>query len=573
MKKLNGLIENAETQNFLMSINLFFYHNVLHKIFFINYYKLLFVIVTFLLLVANIRGDSKYQQATDKSAVSEDKHVLTNDDNDDRISEIWHNDISPRIKSIDITSANSIYGAQVDLMFVVYGVYVLNRVNEQEELVSGINAILKKLPWIKRLRMDATNLDPWLADLNKSGPMNRRVFPTKDAKGVIYYDSLSTFQFCYLLSHLAKTIVGSKQQNQRSSSEQEFLKEVIPFLCDEIVIPLYTDIEAIWYSDSGGNCKNMKELIYKKINYKKYTKMKKKSYFRAISDQELFMFGIASDLIYIDNKMKTFSTEQRSTLNDVIATCYKVMKNRLSQEGFLFDIGVWDDHPDHAYAGYYGPSPLPAPDPKDPDKYKLENQTADSSHSHRLSWWFTSYRDAYPSGCEQYTYYTDALKRLAAHFTRRILTDFPPLKNQRPRLQNYTNGNNGWYCPQSISYPPNELSSTAEYGSWNILALYDDDVRIFNRAMRAWIQSGSDLMRMGTDDLADNNVFIDPAQCAIDPFNVSQETTNCPKDDDNKLSISSDAGSSKLLSRSSNLSDKGTRFELYSIFSEKIGLN
>ena len=114
-----------------------------------------------------------------------------------------------------------------------------------------------------------------------------------------------------------------------------------------------------------------------------------RSYYRAIIDEELFLFAIAADLRAYE-RLTDFKHHHSATIDEVLHVAKTVfLKKVIPQDGggWLFQPGVWSDHPDYAYAGnlikHAEMQTKPVP-----------GIAQDSSHSHRFPLWLTSFSDA-----------------------------------------------------------------------------------------------------------------------------------------------------------------------------------
>lgn len=414
------------------------------------------------------------------------KRVQVEESGTNAIVAMWGKYVSPIISNIDVTSSTSLYETFTYLMFPIEGVYQLNIKKPQNELVRFFSMLIQKLPYLEGLRKNHANgellLDAFFLDENRSGFGQRRILPITDNSGTIFFNPLVTLQFSYVISHLTKQIILNNEFIELTNTEHSFLRQSIPFLYYDIVSPLYLEVEARWYESAGGPYPNIKEKILAKLNYKSSIDLQKKSYFRAITDEELFLFAIAADLKYIDKKYSgLFSLDDGHLLDEICDYTYEVLNQRLSStEGsFYFDIGAWDEHPDFAYASYE--------ESLFPDKtYPATNCVPDSSHSHRWPWWLRSYRDAYHINSVRWIYYENLIKALSDQLSTHVIewTETGPL------LKNYMDGRNGWYrVNDEWGYGPYTLSATAKYGSWYLLGEWDDRINQFSRAIAGMLRS------------------------------------------------------------------------------------
>jgi hypothetical protein len=107
------------------------------------------------------------------------------------------------------------------------------------------------------------------------------------------------------------------------------------------------------------------------------------SYYPAITDYELFLFATASDISYtIRNHPELIERNQHAistSLTELISTGIEIIgsNGEFNEEGgWLFQKGIWTDHPDFRFAGHTELNP-------DLPEVRLSNISEDSSHSHR----------------------------------------------------------------------------------------------------------------------------------------------------------------------------------------------
>ncbi|MBS1715734.1 MAG: hypothetical protein JST30_15515 [Armatimonadetes bacterium] len=195
-----------------------------------------------------------------------------------------------------------------------------------------------------------------------------------------------------------------------------------------------------------------------------------KSYYAAITDEEAFVFAEAADLVTYSKATKT-PLPHESTIKDVLSTARRVFEDRgtfTRDGGWLFDVGMWTDHPDLVFAG--NPQITPGMIPM-----KVNDITMDTSHFHRFALFVVSLRNAYPPDSDDYKFYDKIRSGLAKQMNKVVLrkpdSGFPGY-----RLTNFMNGMNGVYRYGSASdvgpdkgYGPYELSGTFLIGWWSFL--------------------------------------------------------------------------------------------------------
>lgn len=233
---------------------------------------------------------------------------------------------------------------------------------------------------------------------------------------------------------------------------------------------LYNEVNSIWLEEpawqwdrspfNGG----MRERVLWKLNHKNVSY----SYYRAIIDEELFTFAITADLRTYEKLEKPFS-QWLPVLTDVLKTAYRVFRQEgkyQSGGGWLFQPGVWTDHPDYAYVGY-----IKEPLGKEPNP--LSNIAWDTSHSHRFPLWISSLTNAYQDEQPEKYFYANIKEGLEQQFFSKVLVgpsdEFPAY-----RTKNFMDGNNGFFRFNSSTteiggYGPYKLSGTLSLGWWTFL--------------------------------------------------------------------------------------------------------
>jgi len=251
-------------------------------------------------------------------------------------------------------------------------------------------------------------------------------------------------------------------------AEESDKSDLIPHGLVEI---LQQEVEKIWAKEpawqwdmspfSGG----MKE----RVEWKLKNKDVPKSYYRAIIDEELFVFSIAADLRSYERLTKP-EQQWADSITDILKVAYKTFQQEgkfQNDEGWLFQPGVWTDHPDYAYAGHMKKQPSLKPKP-------VLNIAGDTSYSHRFPLWLTSLAGAYEKGEPENVLYCDIKRALEKQFYEKALVkpenDFPAY-----RTTNFMDGHNGLYrwgyqtTGKNNGYGPYELSGTLILGWWTFL--------------------------------------------------------------------------------------------------------
>lgn len=209
--------------------------------------------------------------------------------------------------------------------------------------------------------------------------------------------------------------------------------------------------------------------IRERILWKLKNKKVQKSYYRALVDDDLFLLAIAADL-------KAFSDgsdqapQWAPALDDALSIALKVFSQEgvnLSDGGWLFQPGVWTDHPEYQYAGNIvvqsGIRPAP-----------VRGIATDSSHSMRFAAWLSSFALAYPPQSDNRLFYDGLRNKLENQFFAKMLV--PPSSDLSCYLlKNFTDGSNGVYRWEYSSlgsgsgYGPYQLSGSMLLGWWALL--------------------------------------------------------------------------------------------------------
>lgn len=243
-------------------------------------------------------------------------------------------------------------------------------------------------------------------------------------------------------------------------------QDLIP---SELSSILYTDIKYLWQDSPAWQWSRdsflggIRERVLWKLNHKDV----KQSYYRAIIDEEMFLFAIAADLRAYE---RLSGLEDSPILTDILDVTYRVFQQEVVLQedgGWLFQPGVWTDHRDYAYAGRKGKTPGMEPLP-------VPGIASDSSHSHRFPLWLTNLAGAYPPGSNERRFYNHLKEGLEKQFFNKVLV--PPTKDfPGYRMRNFMDGGNGVYrweyatAGQDAGYGPYELSGTLLLGWWFFL--------------------------------------------------------------------------------------------------------
>ncbi|WP_368579302.1 hypothetical protein [Acinetobacter pittii] len=259
----------------------------------------------------------------------------------------------------------------------------------------------------------------------------------------IHKERLTTWQYYYFLSEYA---VLSNYKNERLNNY--LLGNVKNFWLKSTA----------WQWGGVNNFKNMRE----RVNWKLKASINSHDYRVGIIDEELFLFGVAANL------KKKYPNDK--DLNDIVQIALEVFKRRSSftkEGGWLFDMGIWDNYNDYAYAGYSRKDIIKSKKP-------LKQMVTDSSHFFRMPKLLLSLENA---GLDK----KDKLmiekyrKGLNKQFFEKVLV----IRSNHIYLTNYMDGRNGifrWEYPslgKGKGYGPYELTYSFGMGWWVFLSSQD----------------------------------------------------------------------------------------------------
>ncbi|BCD67953.1 hypothetical protein [Nitratiruptor sp. YY09-18] len=202
---------------------------------------------------------------------------------------------------------------------------------------------------------------------------------------------------------------------------------------------------------------NMKLRTLAKLN--KDPSIAGKSYYYAIIDEDIFLFGITANLVQIN------ACKNKELCQEILEIGYKIFKKKIHNESeFSYAKGEWYEHPDYLYAGY---------EKKEFPKYPCPNpdMELDISHFHRMPWIFSDMYNVfkYLKEINKANYFDKSLREFYNKFNKKLVVYN---QNGLPLLKNFIDGSNGWYRVRyhknypNFGYGPFELSLVAVLGSY-----------------------------------------------------------------------------------------------------------
>jgi hypothetical protein len=204
--------------------------------------------------------------------------------------------------------------------------------------------------------------------------------------------------------------------------------------------------------------------MFERLKWKLIQSETKPSYLKAIIDEELFAMAIAADLSSSLPVCGLAVPEELRQALDLAEIVFR-QEGESTPYGWVFQPGVWRDHPDYQYAGNMDLR-------KDLEKKVVAGIGVDSSHSARLPLWLRSLQCAAPaSKRDLYGGIVDQLKGQLMH----VVIETPTEKFPGVRLRNFMTGHNGVYrygyrtIGEGGGYEPYGLSFTFNLGWWAFL--------------------------------------------------------------------------------------------------------
>ena len=297
----------------------------------------------------------------------------------------------------------------------------------------------------------AADNQQWIDDF--SAHFHRFVEATSADPECIVQDRLHKLHYLYLCSRFLLLAHDYGRAEVIPSGMYDYVYDYIE--------TLWVEEPAWWYEPAefeGG--------IRERILYKLEHHDVEYSYYRAIVDEDIFTMAIAADLYSILRQQKNTPADSL-LLEDILETAFTVFDQEgvfLENGGWLFQPGAFSDHPDDIYAGHTKVSP-------DLQPSKIEGLAWDTSHSHRMSLWLTSFIQASDTQEKK-----DGFIKMKAGLNRQFFSVVVVLPSEEYpfyRTTNFMDGHNGVYrylnSTTPMGYDPYELSGTITIGLWCFL--------------------------------------------------------------------------------------------------------
>jgi hypothetical protein len=287
-------------------------------------------------------------------------------------------------------------------------------------------------------------------------------------------------EFVDFFSRLAEALDGASSLPGNATTKQQFLYLVTQgasllkqtgrsdLINEQLLSIVAAEQEAIWNQTPAwqwdrDDFPSMRDRIAWKLSNHEVSR----SYYRAIVDEELFNFALAADLRAIMGSSAPDATIDAVDMADQAMAAEGLLTD---DDGWLFQPGVYWQHPDYAYAGHIMPE-------ADMEPMPVRDIASDTSHAHRLPKILDSLMSAADDPQRKATY-VQMRNGLSKQFFREVLVD-PDSTFHGYRTTNYLDGHNGLYRweyetqGENNGYLPYELSGTMLLGWWAFLSNSD----------------------------------------------------------------------------------------------------
>ncbi|MBM4075985.1 MAG: hypothetical protein FJ267_10110 [Planctomycetes bacterium] len=234
---------------------------------------------------------------------------------------------------------------------------------------------------------------------------------------------------------------------------------------------LYDEVEKLWLLEPAWlwDSPPFPGGIRERVIWKRDVQTVPAKYFRGITEHDQFVIAIAAELKKYERI--TGTTESRSPVLDDVLTVAKTLFEKFvvyqPGGGWLFQPGVWSDHPEYRYVG--NPEVLP-----NLQQSLIDDIGEDSSHATRWPLWLKSLKEAYPDNTPGRAYYQGLINGLEIQFMETVVVA-PTATFDGYRTNNFMDGRNGVYrysyytAGTGRGYGPYSVSATLFYGWWTFL--------------------------------------------------------------------------------------------------------
>jgi hypothetical protein len=308
---------------------------------------------------------------------------------------------------------------------------------------------------------------------------------------------LSSSQFLYLLSD-AVHIIADIRKEKRTPIMKDALNKFIPLLIENYDRWLYSATGP--FQVHGWGCRfdgkpvpvgmNHIELLNRKLD-RKLGNGESPSYCNAVTDIDMWIIAGVANLLAVHRKESLpMAPAEYTKFIDYVRVGVKLLESRFRDTalknfdgqpatGTIFDAGVWDEHPDHEFAGYSGQD-FTKISAEEKLRYRGKNLGWDVSHARRFVHVFETLlmsRDVLKLDFPTRDHMVKMANQLVYGTFNR---DF-----KKPLFANYMDGTNGWYRAgfsgrPGFGYGPSDLSMSVLEGGFGFWSRYSVDVqRVF----------------------------------------------------------------------------------------------
>ena len=159
------------------------------------------------------------------------------------------------------------------------------------------------------------------------------------------------------------------------------------------------------------------------------------SYYRAMFDEDLHSLATMANLYYLSQQSEfSGSTEFLQLAQQGVTQLKRMLEQEVSftesgKDTWLFQPGVWWQHPNYAHVGHAALA-------LDLERSPMESIATDSSHTHRWPLWLKAYNRAFVGQTEMTNYITRLQTGLAQQFNQKV---YVPASEEVaiPRINNF----------------------------------------------------------------------------------------------------------------------------------------
>ena len=323
-----------------------------------------------------------------------------------------------------------------------------------------------------------------------------------------YESILVSSQFLYLISDALK-IIAKIPAAQRTKNMCRFLTTYPAILLDHYDRWIFATPGP--FQVRGWGCKVNGRYVETGMNHARFVKKKLQrslgdgrspSYCNGVTDTDMWIIAGAANLLAATQDAlpgNIFPPEKRNQYKKYVRTGAQLLQSRITYKslqdwsgktvkGANFDLGAWDDHPGHAYAGLEIRA-FPKQYAENGITFKAHDVGWDLSHARRFVHVFGAlYANREIIGLD----FSDRV------FMRRLTNQFLYCAFNgdlsRPIFTNFMDGSNGWFRVNyenrtGFGYGPWDMSITALTGGYGFWAAYNADVGKLYAALLAMLSS------------------------------------------------------------------------------------